>query len=324
MGLPQPIHIHAGAAIESGAFAEIFRRNRGNGLPDARIGHGQLDVRAAMREASTSRQRRNYRPTVYVVDVVNVGDIRDIGHVGDVGDMNTIETASIPREEGVMRPARQPSNGAKAQANVKLAMSKAYEEHIGRSVNGPIGNVYRSRIPVPRCTVKEPSSIVIGRPTPRLIGNPRPTIVRLPHPAANLIGRPGSRLVGRPRLPVAGNIGPVAIAIQVLYAGVVTIGPAPALGVADDAVTIFVPTVPVIFAGSAIHPEFRGVRTPDGDLLPLLDGGASLGRGDLGFAFTHDHVGFSIGIHLNAISSVLQRTNRYIGSIDLDIGFSTL
>src|SRR5438552_17385807 len=104
-------------------------------------------------------------------------------------------------------------------------------------------------------------------PIPRLIRNPCPAVVRLPYPVANLVRRPVHRLVWLPHLSVTGDIDPVAVAVQVLHAGVVTVGPTPAFRVADDPVAVLVPTVPIIFGGRAVHPVFRTVCASDGDLL---------------------------------------------------------
>src|SRR5437764_1203040 len=138
-------------------------------------------------------------------------------------------------------------------------MSKADKEHISRGINRTVRNVHRSWIPEPRRTIEEPAAIVIRRPSPRLIRNPCPAVVRLPYPVSNLIGRPGDRLVWLPHLSIPRDIDPVAVAVQVLNAGVVTIGPAPALCVVDDPVAVFVPTVPIVFGRRAVHPVFRTV-----------------------------------------------------------------
>src|SRR6266481_112962 len=176
-----------------------------------------------------------------------------------------IEARAIPGEERIARSHRQPAERAESEAHT---VSKAKKGHKCRGPHRTIRGIHRAWPPRPCAAIEKPAAIVIRRPSPGLIRNPGPAIIRVPNPAACLIRRPvrtGS--VRLPNIAVTRSAYPVTIGIQVLCAGVISVGATPAFGVTDDVVAIAVEAVPVIF-GRGIHNfVFRTALTANGDEL---------------------------------------------------------
>src|SRR4029077_4583118 len=110
--------------------------------------------------------------------------------VGDVDHIHAVDTAAVPREEAISRPARQPTVAPEAAAETKTKVdtpsspAKSEEGHICRGPDWIVTGVDRSRPPPPVAAINEPASIMVGSPAPGLIRNPGPSIIGLVHPAA--------------------------------------------------------------------------------------------------------------------------------------------
>src|SRR5262249_27405754 len=214
------------------ATSKVLRGNRGDRAAYACVRSHQAGVRV-IRLTSAHGQRRNEVPAI-----VDVRDVRDIGHVHHV---HAIEAASVPRIERIMRSYREPSDVAEPETRV---VSKAYKEDECWRPHRAIVHIDRSRPPTPVPCVDEPTSIVIGGPSPRLIRHPGPSVVGLPYPASCLVRGPRGLLIRLPNRSVPWHVNPVAVSIQITRAGVIAIGPAPAFSLLELVVAVFVPAVP--------------------------------------------------------------------------------
>jgi hypothetical protein len=126
-----------------------------------------------------------------------------------------------------------------------------------------------------------------------------------------------------PYLTVIGNFTPDTVAIKIFGAGVVGICFVPAIRVTDCTVARNVPIVPIIAAGSAVHPILRAIAAADGDQLSALDASAALGGRDFRGASADDDLSFIVGIYENAkFTFAIQRTDRGVRSIDLRACFT--
>src|SRR5690242_621182 len=247
--------------------------------------------------------------------VVDVGDVRDVGNV------HYIHAASVPGVEEVPRPDGQPADIAESETKAEAAVEAESEEgNVSRRPYWVIRGIHRPRPPAPGAAIEEPAAVVIRRPAPRLIGYPGPAVVRFPNPLAIAIRRPARAGGWHPHPTIIRHLGPVSIVVQVLRAGVITVGVAPAFGTAYPTVPVAVPAVPIVPIRRRDSLIFRVGRALDRDELPTLDTSAALRCSDLRLPLADDHLCFRGRIHLDAIHARTQRTNRDVGRVNLNVG----
>src|SRR5450755_3472414 len=241
------------------------------------------------------------------------------------------EPAPIATPPGVEKVARSNWEPAKAAPTAKAASeakaaTPTEERYIRRRPERTIKSaaINRTRPPGPRAAVGEPATVVIRRPPPRLVANPRPTVVGLVGPVAITIRNPAIGFVRNPDIAVVRNILPTTVGIQILRAGVITVGMTIGVGVLDRVIAVAVPAIPVVARRSCGNLVLRGLSiATHGRHVSLMDLGAALRGGDLRFALGHDHDGVTIGPDLDAEGAIMvRRMDGNVRGINLRLGFS--
>src|SRR3989442_64809 len=145
-----------------------------------------------------------------------------------------------------------------------------------------------ARPPAPGTAGIEPTPVMVGGPTPGLIGNPGPSPVRLPNPTALTVGRPVRIYIRRPDIVVAGHIGPVSIAVEIVRTRVIAVGITPALCLLDNPISILIPAVPIIVSWGSRHMVLGFICTLNGDEVVLFCARAALRRRNFGCTLADD------------------------------------
>src|ERR1041385_1425736 len=150
----------------------------------------------------------------------------EIVNDGDVDDVYVIEAASVPGIKVIMRTHGEPPDRAETKAGMEAESDKEDE---CRRPHRTVAHIDRPRPPAPAASVKKPPTIVIWSPAPRLVTDPSPSVVGLPNPSSCLIWSPRYSLVGLPNIPISGDVNPASVPIEIIHAGVITVGLAHAL-----------------------------------------------------------------------------------------------
>src|SRR5580704_11747258 len=218
-------------------MAELTALHRTDPVAHVFVGHRAIDVRESVR---TFPQR------IHAANVVM--------NVCNIHNVNAVDSAAIPREKAIARPAGQPPNTSEAaaeseaQSKSPASSAKSEEGNIRRRPDRVVSAIDRSGPPAPVSAVNKPAPIVIRRPAPRLVRNPSPAIVGFIHPSAIAVWRPTGGFRWKPHAAVVGNIRPLPVAIQILRARIVGVRVLPALGALDGAVAVAIPPVPIVSA----------------------------------------------------------------------------
>src|SRR6202035_2034719 len=164
------------------------------------------------------------------------------------------EPAPIATPPGVEKVARSNWEPAKAAPPTEERYIRRRPERTIKSAA-----INRTRPPGPRPAVGEPATVVIRRPPPRLVAHPRPTVVGLVGPVAITIRSPAIGFVRNPDIAVVRNILPTTVGIQILGAGVITVGMTIGVGVLDHVIAVAVPAIPVVARRSCGNLVLRGL-----------------------------------------------------------------
>ena len=179
-------------------------------------------------------------------------------------------------------------------------------------------------VPTPTETgMAEPAPVVVGGPAPGVVTDPGPAIEVYPDPSTVPIGGPTHGYRGKPAAAVAGNVGPMAIIVQVLDAVNAGVHVAVGLGLHELTVSPQVPEVPVVLRIGLGNLEFN-------TLVPLADDHAltgferfpAIGRSDLGPSLPHGDRHPVKTDDFDSITPVLFRANRCQRGFNVDVGIT--
>ena len=153
---------------------------------------------------------------IAVVDVDPVVD--QDGGAAPAPSSVVARTASIPGIVGLPGGQGNPAVISIPRTQADPWTPTAVKAEKGYQRRSPaVTRVIGAGVPAPTIAgMAEPAPIVVGSPAPGVVTDPGPAIVVQPRPSTVPIGRPAHGDRGKPAAAIAGNIDPIAIAVQVL------------------------------------------------------------------------------------------------------------